>query len=213
MNDIHYGHSLAAGLPGASLTVASQFINIEWLSYTLLACGIILLVLGQAILLVCISYERVTLLRLRNEANAITTEQRTLDARARLCDRIRDMTPDQVQIAMDNIHLFKVTYKLYDNTPLVYGTQAPYSFFYTWLERSDEHFLCPVGTWSEGSKERGWARQITNLFIARGEASEARDASQWQGGNAPARWVTPEAFNKLKAFYLDILDDNHSPTQ
>jgi hypothetical protein len=212
MNEIHYGHAAAAGIPGAALTTLSQFTERAWASYLLLSVGIVLLVIAMAILSVCLASEFVDIHRLHRQAVAITPEQLTLNARANLCDRIQGMTPDMVKIALDNIQLFRVSYRLMDNTPLVYPTDAPYAFYYQFLELSNERELCPVGNWSENSKERRWARQLTDLHITRGEATEAREAGQWTGGPVAARWVMPEIYHKLVSFYLENNDEPPSPT-
>jgi hypothetical protein len=212
MNDIHYGHAVGAGIPGAILTTLSQFTDTAWASYLLLSVGVFLLIVAGAILIVCLLYERASILRLTRQAQAITTEQLTLDARARLCDRLQGLSQDQVRIALDNIQLFRVSYRLLDDTPLVYPTDAPYAFYYQFLELSNERELCPVGNWSENSKERRWARQLTDLHIARGEATEAREAGQYTGGSHSARWVMPEIYHKLVSFYLENTNEPPSPT-
>lgn len=215
--DIDYRHVAGYGIPGAILTTLSQFVEQEWLLYILLAVGILLLSLAGGILIQCLRYESVSILRRRYEAETTTAEERILRARAYLLDKASGMDEQAKAIALDNIHMFRVSYKLYDDTPLVWPTEAPYDFFVkTWLELCDRdgRFIAPIGTWSENSKERKWARQLTDLFIARGEVTESkRDDNQYLGGNMPPRWKSPEIYSKIKKFYEDFYQYDHSPTE
>jgi len=192
---------IATGIPGTVLTVAGlQIHNPAWLGYILLSAGIFLFVVAAANLIVSVWYERAAIIQRLNEANAITPELLLLRERARLIDGARNLDDQAKRIVLDNTTLLGVSYALFDEEPLVSGTNAPYWFFVEWLEQSDEVFLAPIGSWSEGSDRQEWAKQLTRLFVVKGQASGS-------AGNRSARWASPEIYSSLARYYLQ-----NSPT-
>ena len=58
----------------------------------------------------------------------------------------------------------------------------PFEFIHQFLAMGDRDYLCPVGTWSEGAKQREWSQMLTNHLVMMGFADKANS-------NKPARWV------------------------
>lgn len=59
---------------------------------------------------------------------------------------------------------------------------VPFEFIEQFLDLDDAAYLCPVSTWTEGSKRREWAQLITNHLVLMGFA-------EIHNGNKAARWV------------------------
>lgn len=62
------------------------------------------------------------------------------------------------------------------------GGAIPFDFIEQFLSLDDGDYLCPVSTWTEGSKRREWANLLTNHFVMMGFA-------HLHNGNKAARWV------------------------
>lgn len=62
------------------------------------------------------------------------------------------------------------------------GIELTFQFIEEFLRLGDDAYLCPVSTWSEGSKHREHAQVLTNYMLTMGFADNAK-------GNRPARWI------------------------
>jgi hypothetical protein len=62
------------------------------------------------------------------------------------------------------------------------GATVPFDFIEQFLDLDDAAYLCPVSTWTEGSKRREWAQLFTNHLVLMGYA-------ELHNGNKAARWV------------------------
>ena len=199
-----YSHSIVTGVPGIVLiALGLQIKDPPWqvVGYVLLAVGVLLFVYSVAILLVCLAHETANILARLKEANAITSDKLLLDARRKLCDTVKGLDKDQTRIVLDNISILGISYAIMDREPYISGTTTPLWFFPEWLDKCTEEYLAPVGTWAEGTNKRDYAAQLTRLFVVKGLATEARDGTQWTGGNRPARWLNPVTYLQLTQFY------------
>lgn len=124
-----------------------------------------------------------------------------LTARVEHLRRVQNMTPTldalrvmaslspaaQVELAL-HFGLLGVSYPaiLSERGPLFYlplrGYRIGYEFIDEFMQRSDDRYLCPVGTWGEGSNERNWAVALTSFLVERGYATA------YAGGPKPAAW-------------------------
>jgi hypothetical protein len=66
------------------------------------------------------------------------------------------------------------------------GATVPFDFIEQFLNLDDGAYLCPVSTWTEGSKRREWAQLLTNHLVLMGYA-------ELHNGNKAARWVNRQA--------------------
>ena len=62
------------------------------------------------------------------------------------------------------------------------GGEVPYDFIHQFLDLGDRMYLCPVGTFAEGTNQRRWAQLLTHHLVNQGFAEQA-------AGNRPARWL------------------------
>lgn len=68
------------------------------------------------------------------------------------------------------------------------GADIPYDFIEQFFDLSDDTYLTPINTWSDGTKQREWAQLLTNHLVLTGLASKA-------AGNRSAKWIDKsEAF-------------------
>jgi len=189
--DYHFGHAAAYGVPGAALTIGGlQVHSPAWIGYILMGCGVVLMAICIAIIGLCVYADAVSTYRHQREAAGVTTESVLLEQRARLCDRVRGLTDEQVKIVIEN-GILGVSFRLFDDEPLVHPTSVPYWFLYEFIGKSDEMFLCQIRNYSEGTNQRKWAQELTRLFVSRGEATLAH-------GNEQARWKSPELFKQYE---------------
>lgn len=66
------------------------------------------------------------------------------------------------------------------------GADIPYDFIEKFFDLSDDTYLTPVSTWSDGTKQREWAQLLTNHLILTGMASKS-------AGNRSAKWIDKSA--------------------
>jgi hypothetical protein len=104
--------------------------------------------------------------------------------RVKLLQALSTLNPDQVRLLELNSPVVSVLGG--EPEPCYYlrvgGSEVPFQFIEQFIERGGPEHLAPVGSWSEGSKQRAWAEALTNYLVVLGFAELAR-------GNRSARWL------------------------
>jgi hypothetical protein len=114
-----------------------------------------------------------------------------------LAEQARFLSPEQIQFVQAAAHI-GIDYDL-NAEAYLRGTDAPLEFVQEVLSRSYNRAVLPIRSYSEGTQERVWITEITNVLVKSGYATESV-------GNHSALWnpgVTPELIAKKLGLTLD----------
>ena len=180
-------NSLWTGIPGTVAIVLTKYLT-GWVRDVLLFVGVILACFAVVIFLFWI---RDTL---------ITQNRRIAESKDRLfqlAEQARFLSPDQLLFVEHASHIgIDVDLKA---EAYLRGTDAPLEFVNEVLSRSYNRAVLPIRSYSEGTQERMWITQITNVFVKSGYATESL-------GNHSALWcpgVTPELIARKLGLTLE----------
>jgi len=149
----------------------------EWIREFLAFCGIVMAVGATVTAVNWMAHNYAARLLEVNRATAMT--ERTM-----LLDKLQRLSAEQIGVLNSYVPVIEI---LGGAPGPIYvlrtgDDKIPMTFIEGFINRGDGGYLCPVGTWSEGSREREWATSFTRWVILLGFAEEA-------SGNRPARWV------------------------
>jgi hypothetical protein len=114
-----------------------------------------------------------------------------------LAEQARFLNDNQIAFVEHTSHM-GIDYDLNAESYLR-GTSAPLEFVQEVLSRSYNRAVLPIRSYSEGTQERVWITEITNVLVKSGYATESV-------GNHSALWnpgVTPELIAKKLGLTLD----------
>lgn len=110
---------------------------------------------------------------------------RSMSERVRIIQEVGKLTPEQVKLLEDQNPV--VTVLGGEPSPVFAlrvgnDVEIPFQFIHEFLDRGKEDSLCPVSSWSEGTRHRQYAEALTNYLVILGFAEPAK-------GNRAARWL------------------------
>jgi hypothetical protein len=118
-------------------------------------------------------------------------QSRAVTEKVKIFEQLKQMTPEQIRFLENNSSVVSII----PGTPeplkmLRLGeVEIPSTFVEQFVRLSDETYLCPVGSWNEGTRHREYAQLLTNRLILCGLAEHA-------AGNRPAKWVDKQGAMK-----------------
>lgn len=154
----------------------------DWVRSLLVVAGVVFLVWAIFTTIDVMVYRANNRIRERMYARSRTERVLMLEA-------IRQLDRHQLEVLSQYVPIIELVGGS-DTGPLKYlrtfdGT-VPVSFVEDFLKLGNEVYLCPVGRWGEGSREREWAESFTRYAVAQGWASRA-------AGPYPAKWLKQES--------------------
>jgi hypothetical protein len=150
----------------------------DWLRSLLVFAGLVFMLWAIFTTIDVIVYR--TTMRFRDRRMAEAKTERVL-----LLEAIRHMDQNQIHALSQYVPIFELIGGS-ETGPLMYlrtfNENVPVSFISEFLSLGDELYMCPVGHWSEGTRERAWAESFTRYAISMGWAGRA-------AGPYPAKWI------------------------
>jgi hypothetical protein len=178
---------LWSGIPGTIALVLSRYLT-GWAGDMFLFLGMVLVLFAVVILFF---WMRDTWI---DQSRRIAESK---DRIYQLAEQARFLSPEQIQFVQAAAHI-GIDYDL-NAEAYLRGTDAPLEFVQEVLSRSYNRAVLPIRSYSEGTQERVWITEITNVLVKSGYATESV-------GNHSALWnpgVTPELIAKKLGLSLD----------
>jgi hypothetical protein len=178
---------LWSGIPGTIALVLSRYLT-GWAGDMFLFLGMVLVLFAVVILFF---WMRDTWI---DQSRRIAESK---DRIYQLAEQARFLSPEQIQFVQAAAHI-GIDYDL-NAEAYLRGTDAPLEFVQEVLSRSYNRAVLPIRSYSEGTQERVWITEITNVLVKSGYATESV-------GNHSALWnpgVTPELIAKKLGLTLD----------
>jgi hypothetical protein len=178
---------LWSGIPGTIALVLSRYLT-GWAGDMFLFLGMVLVLFAVVILFFGMRDTWI-------DQNRRIAESK--DRIYQLAEQARFLNDNQIAFVEHTSHM-GIDYDLNAESYLR-GTSAPLEFVQEVLSRSYNRAVLPIRSYSEGTQERVWITEITNVLVKSGYATESV-------GNHSALWnpgVTPELIAKKLGLTLD----------